>query len=669
HGDLLRGTQLDLAEYRPSATLEGGYPTTALVSAELNGDGDLDLVVGSAVGAIVYHGAEGTRFVASREALPGTGGLPASSVAEGDFDGDGDGDMAVACEVLACAFILTRDERGDFLPALTVDIPAGDFIGTGDLDGDGFADLVGSGEVLWTALSSRKAKPGEPPRLEDDRERIRGVVLNEILAINNLLPLKENGGRKSDWIELYNGSGAPFSLAGARVRLEAPDANPAEYTFLEGTVLEDGGHLVLVASKTPGALHLGFKVPGGGGTIVLLGRSGEELDRVRYPGQFENVSFGRFRDGLASFSFNPYPSPGAENADNGPVPPQASLLAVAPARSAPGDPLRPLRPGEPIRFFARARDDVGVMSMSVLFRRLGSGDAPRRVFLFDDGMHGDGGMQDGLFSGTYEAGLWPGGSIEFHLEVLDLSGETVQVPEEAFFGSDPSLEVNYRLGVESAPAGLEISELVALNASGLLDEAGGTADWVEVRNCSAAPMSLGGVYLGDRFPENEGWFAFPADATLAPGQQVVVFCDGDLEQGPLHAPFRLDGDGGRLVLMRRTPEGGHALLDAVDYGAQADDVAWGRTGCGGGWERMAPSPRSPNPGLSAAWGDVDLSRALDLTDPIAVLNYLFRDGKLPCPGAADVTRDSKVDISDPISLLQYLFLGGGAPPGGWTSCG
>jgi hypothetical protein len=42
----------------------------------------------------------------------------------------------------------------------------------------------------------------------------------------------------------------------------------------------------------------------------------------------------------------------------------------------------------------------------------------------------------------------------------------------------------------------EISEIVADNATGLRDENGGTADWLEIRNCSDEPLSLTGVSLG-----------------------------------------------------------------------------------------------------------------------------------------------------------------------------
>jgi hypothetical protein len=54
---------------------------------------------------------------------------------------------------------------------------------------------------------------------------------------------------------------------------------------------------------------------------------------------------------------------------------------------------------------------------------------------------------------------------------------------------------------------------------------------------------------------------------------------------------------------------------------------------------------------------------VDISDPLRILNSLFRDGSpLGCLDAADANDDGNVDISDPISLLSFLFLGGPTLP-------
>ncbi len=62
-------------------------------------------------------------------------------------------------------------------------------------------------------------------------------------------------------------------------------------------------------------------------------------------------------------------------------------------------------------------------------------------------------------------------------------------------------------------------------------------------------------------------------------------------------------------------------------------------------------------------GDSNGDGALDLSDGIYVLNYLFLGGSEPgCMEAANTNDDSAIDISDGVYVLTYLFLGGPAPP-------
>ena len=61
-------------------------------------------------------------------------------------------------------------------------------------------------------------------------------------------------------------------------------------------------------------------------------------------------------------------------------------------------------------------------------------------------------------------------------------------------------------------------------------------------------------------------------------------------------------------------------------------------------------------------GDVDRNRAVEITDGISLLNYLFLGGAQPrCVDAGDVNDDGRTEITDGIALLNFLFLGG-APP-------
>ena len=62
-------------------------------------------------------------------------------------------------------------------------------------------------------------------------------------------------------------------------------------------------------------------------------------------------------------------------------------------------------------------------------------------------------------------------------------------------------------------------------------------------------------------------------------------------------------------------------------------------------------------------GDANNNDVLDLSDAIAILDYLFQGGAPPpVLKAADVNDDEAVNVSDPVYLLIHLFLGGKPPP-------
>ena len=91
-------------------------------------------------------------------------------------------------------------------------------------------------------------------------------------------------------------------------------------------------------------------------------------------------------------------------------------------------------PDDPIRFEVTGRDDVGIVSLSLLWRRLDVPDQEtHRVVLYDDGMHDDGGLLDGRFAGVLSPQLPPGAEIQFYLEAVDLSGQTIIEPDEPIF--------------------------------------------------------------------------------------------------------------------------------------------------------------------------------------------------------------------------------------------
>ncbi|HZN58341.1 MAG TPA: metallophosphoesterase [Planctomycetota bacterium] len=78
---------------------------------------------------------------------------------------------------------------------------------------------------------------------------------------------------------------------------------------------------------------------------------------------------------------------------------------------------------------------------------------------------------------------------------------------------------------------------------------------------------------------------------------------------------------------------------------------------------------SPSPELRFIRGDVNEDGQLNLTDPVAVLAYLFTGGPPQCIAASDVDASGVIQVTDAIQQLNFLFLGGPAPAAPFPECG
>ncbi len=592
-GNLLTGTNLDRSFVTSPLPNSGAW---TVVVTDYNHDGDLDLLVDGSNGYTLYLGGPGLTFTPASSLISKDQITPTVSPVTGDFNQDGLQDIIAACVGHNCVSVSLGKPGGGFREPFLIPVPSSRLLATGDLDGDGLPDLIGTGEVMWTALSSRAPGPGLPPRPVVIRATPARPFINEVLASNNSLPLDADAGRTSDFVEIFNGGATPLALVGWKLHLERANSEgdhiTNEFRFPTNAIIDANGHLVLVCTervRTP--FHTGFVLPAEGASLGLIGPDGSEADRVNYPAQQSDRSYARFQDGVNGFVVTQTPTPGRANTDNGLVAPQVSLEGVDLAR---------LAPDKPIRFFARAKDDVGIVNLSILWRRLDIPDpVTKRVILYDDGLHGDGDSQDGAFSGLLARGVPEGAEIQFYLECTDLSGQTDTSPSNPRFVTPGQTPLIHTMAVGVARPSLEISEIVAHNVDGLRDEFSNKPDWVEIRNCSAQPVPLAGVSLGPTFLGAGAQWVITNELTLSAGEPLVIFADGKPELGPLHAPFKLNRDGDRLVLMGSTANGARYLIDTVEFGPQSKDVAFARLGCNGPWVSNPPTPRAGN--VAGAW--------------------------------------------------------------------
>lgn len=188
--------------------------------------------------------------------------------------------------------------------------------------------------------------------------------------------------------------------------------------------------------------------------------------------------------------------------------------------------------------------------------------------MFDDGLHGDGAANDGVFGGTFLAGI-PGARMRFYVVGENVAGTLAFSPEAAE-------HVHYAIDVAFPdPVGpLVINEVLADNESGDRDEMNELEDWVELHNRSAQNYDLSGHWLSDDVHVPRKW-QVPA-ATIVPAQGFVrIWCDDEPTQGSLHATFKLAKEAG-LVGLYDVDARQNVLLDGFAYGEQKGDRSFGR---------------------------------------------------------------------------------------------
>jgi hypothetical protein len=153
---------------------------------------------------------------------------------------------------------------------------------------------------------------------------------------------------------------------------------------------------------------------------------------------------------------------------------------------------------------------------------------------------------------------------------------------------------------------LRLNEFMAANQSTVADEAGEFDDWLEIYNTGASDVPLSGLFLTDNLDWPTKW-ALP-DLTLATGQFLLVWCDEDPAQGPLHASFKLSA-GGEEIGLFAGHAAGLAPIDTLSFGPQQDDVSCGRLPDGdGAWVLLAEAspgaandtPLAVDPGAAAS---------------------------------------------------------------------
>lgn len=151
-----------------------------------------------------------------------------------------------------------------------------------------------------------------------------------------------------------------------------------------------------------------------------------------------------------------------------------------------------------------------------------------------------------------------------------------------------------RIRVDESKPPIYINELMAANETVVQDEFGEYDDWVELYNASEGSVSIAGWTLTDRL-DQVGRYTLP-DVSIPGRGHLLIWLDGQPEQGPLHAGFRLSAAGEQVALL----EADGREVDYVSFGAQTPDRSLSRHTDGFPFFIVTlPTPGSPNPLVEA----------------------------------------------------------------------
>lgn len=423
------------------------------------------------------------------------------------------------------------------------------------------------------------------------------VVISELLAANRGVLPDENG-RFCDVLELYNRTEEPVSLAGYYLS----DRQEDRFRYaLPAVTLPANGYLLVFCDggKTPAAdatqLHANFGFSAGE-TAVLTAPGGKYVS-VSVPDTPDNRSIslidGAYVESAVTLGF-PNDEAGAlaflESRIN-----RASALVINELLfSGDGTPFcgsfcdvveiynRSAEPVDTAGWYLTDGEDP--LKYALPSRLLAPGEC---LVLFCDRQAGEWHTGFGLSAG--ETVRLTGPDFRYSEPVVCVSagdgcsllrqedgGEVFYRSGEVSMGYENTEEGRRQFAAASAPAGLQLSEILASNTESLRGPYGTCSDWVELYNASEEPVNLAGWYLSDDADDlRKG--ALP-EQTLAPGEYVVVFLSKDptnLLAGYAILPFGLSSDGDRLYLTH-AEDGQLTVADCAVIPSLPANTSYGR---------------------------------------------------------------------------------------------
>jgi len=147
---------------------------------------------------------------------------------------------------------------------------------------------------------------------------------------------------------------------------------------------------------------------------------------------------------------------------------------------------------------------------------------------------------------------------------------------------------------------LKINEVMSSNKTTISDSYGEFDDWIEIYNNGNNAINLAGLYLTDDLSKTNGNLiagTYPDSTTLQADDYLILWADGDSDQGILHFNFKIKS--GETVYLIEIVNNQVRIIDSIILPNMTSDISYGRYPDGNQELRTMnnPSPgQSNNPG-------------------------------------------------------------------------
>ncbi len=426
----------------------------------------------------------------------------------------------------------------------------------------------------------------------------QNLWINEIVASNNLDQMDEFF-EYDDWLEIYN-SGGIINLAGYYLsddpnlltKFMIPATNAGLTTALPNS------HIIFWCDNddlTQGENHTNFTLKSGGETVFLTAPDGTTIiDSVTYAPLATDISYGRTCDGCGTWQFFNNTTWDAANQEI--INPNGELLFINEIQTQNTSTIHDLDfEYEP--WIEIYNPNIFQVNLGGYVVQVGGNSYTIPSSNPIESIIPPGGFRNLWFDNDVDQGvlhlalslplqgsvslLGPNGTTvvsqyNFSDIATDQSwGRTTDGANSSITFTQPTPTVSNSLFL-IAGENLFINEIMAKNLTTTTDNFGEFEDWIEIYNPNNFTVNMSGYYLSDNPEVRNRWVvpsAFPDSVTIPAQSWLLLFCDGDNNQGVLHTNFSLSNGGEYAGLF--SPDG-YSLIDEVQWGFIGADTSYGR---------------------------------------------------------------------------------------------